>query len=239
MTRETTSSDLTASPDEEFDDTLDADLQAELAALDRFRPSEHVAAGGAPRWYALLLIIGGVIGLFSSIELVLAEIELTANPDASLACDINPIIGCGNSLNAWQSHLLFGIPNALLGAATFGVVLGVGVAFLAGARVARWFWQLMAAVGVVGLGFVAWFAYQSFTAIGTLCPWCMVAWAVVIPVAFATLGIAAQNGSLPVGEKAARVLFREKWLFTIAAFLILIALIVIIYWNKWLLVFGL
>lgn len=221
------------------DEVLDEDLEAEIRALDHFRPSDHVAAGGAPRWYAILLIVGGLAGLIASIELVLSEMQLLSNPDASLACDINPVIGCGHSLLAWQSHLLFGIPNAVLGTATFGVVLGVGMVFLAGARVARWFWRLMSAVVLAGLAFVAWFAFQSFTAIGTLCPWCMVTWSVVIPTAYATLGIAAQNGALPVPERLCRVLCREKWLFTIATFLIVIVLIVVVFWNKWLLVFGL
>ncbi len=226
-------------PELDLPDEDDAELDADLRALDRFRPSEHVASGGAPRWYALMLVIGGLVGILAAVELVISEMQLLADPNANLGCDINPVIGCGNSLLAWQSHLLFGIPNAALGTATFGVVLAAGLMFLAGARVARWFWQLMSAVVVAGLAFVAWFAYQSFTDIGTLCPWCMVSWAVVFVVGFPTLAVAAQGGHLPVPDRVARVLYNEKWLLIILTFLVLLVLIAVVFWNKWLLVFGL
>ncbi|HZK06277.1 MAG TPA: vitamin K epoxide reductase family protein [Actinomycetaceae bacterium] len=225
------------------EETLDADgelldEERELLALDRFRASEHQLAGGATRGHTWMMIVGGALGVFSSIQLVLAEMELLGDPNAALSCDISPVVGCGDSLGLWQSHLLFGRPNAVTGIAAFGMVAAVGVVFLAGARVARWFWQLMAAVSLAGLAFVAWFEYQSLVNIRSLCPWCSVMWVVVIPLAFETLGRAAQAGHLPVGERVARFLFGERRLLTIATFLVVIALIVVAFWPQWRLLLG-
>lgn len=224
------------------DDLQDDDLldeERELYALDTSRPSEHQLAGGAPRSLAWMLLIGGILGIVASMELVLSEMELLENPDATLSCDLNPVIGCGASLTLWQSHLFFGIPNALVGVAVFGMVSAVGAMFLAGARVATWFWRLMCVAILGGLAFVAWFAVQSMTVIGYLCPWCMVTWAVVFVLAFEVLGRSAQAGHLPIGTGAARVLFTERRLFTVLAFLIVIVAAAVVFWNKWLLMFGL
>nr|NLD39944.1 vitamin K epoxide reductase family protein [Actinomycetales bacterium] len=212
--------------------------ERELLALDRSRPTPNQQDGGTTRDHAWLMIIGGIVGVFASIQLVLAEMQLLRDPDAVLACDINPVVGCGGSLTAWQSQLLFGIPNALVGTAVFGVVLGVGAVFLARGRMARWFWQLMSLTVLAGIGFVAWFAYQSMTDIRTLCPWCMVTWTVVIIVGFQTLRRAAQAGHLPGGHSLSRVLTRESWLLTVLTFVVLIAAIVVAFWTQWSMLLG-
>lgn len=219
----------------------DADLLDEeraLLTLDRFRATAHQQAGGARASYAWLLLVGGIIGAYSSIELVLAEIALIRDPDAKLSCNLNPLVGCGNSLSEWQSHLLFGWPNALVGSVVFGVVIAVGVMFLAGARVARWFWQLMSLTVLAGLVFVAWFAYHSIASFGILCPWCMVTWAVVMLLAPNTWAAAAQGGQLPVGDKLARVLYFERWLIVAGLFLTVVVVVAVAFWNEWLLLLG-
>lgn len=223
--------------DPQGEDLLEEEL--ELLALDRTRASEHQLAGGAPRDLAWMFVVGAVIGLYASIQLVLSEMILLADPNANLGCDINPILGCGSSLTQWQSHLLLGLPNALVGTAVFGLVLGVGVMFLANGRVARWFWQLMSLAILGGFAFVAWFAYQSMANLRTLCPWCMVTWAIVIVLGFQVLGRAAQAGHLPVGAGLARVLHRERWLLTIGAFLIIIIAIAISFRTQLSILLGL
>ena len=57
----------------------------------------------------------------------------------------------------------------------------VGVAILAGARFARWFWWLFELGMTFAFVFVIWLIGQSIFVLGTLCPWCMVTWVVTIP----------------------------------------------------------
>lgn len=215
----------------------DADFDG-LDVEDPAAPTEHQLAGGAPRSFALLLIAGGLVGLVASIALVLSQIELLEDPNSILSCDINPLIGCSSSLLAWQSHLFFGIPNAVMGTAIFGMVLVVGLMFLAGARVGRWFWQLMVVAVLAGFAFVAWFLTQSITEFRTLCPWCMVSWAVVLGVGFPVIGRAAQAGHLPVGKKLSRTLYLERWLLLIGAVVVILAVIGVGLWGTWRIILG-
>ena len=79
----------------------------------------------------------------------------------------------------------------------------VGVAILAGARFARWFWWLFE-LGVAGaFVFVIWLIGQSIFVLGTLCPWCMVTWVVTIPTFYAvTLCTCCAPASCPCADAA-------------------------------------
>ena len=50
-----------------------------------------------------------------------------------------------------------------------------------GAPVKGWIWGGLAAGTVFGILFVTWLQIQSIYSIGALCPYCMVVWAVMIP----------------------------------------------------------
>ena len=63
--------------------------------------------------------------MLASIELVLSELKTLKNPHAALSCDLNPLIGCSDSLQSWQGHLLFGIPNSVIGTAVFALAAGL------------------------------------------------------------------------------------------------------------------
>ncbi len=212
--------------------------EQELVQLDRARPTRHQRLGGAPRPFSWLLVASAVVGLWASIELVLTEMKVLEDPLASLGCDINPVIGCGTFITTWQAHVL-GPPNAVLGVLAFGALLGVGVMFAAGARPARWFWRLLVLAVLGGLGFVVWFAYQSFAVIGSLCPYCLVTWVVVIVVAFNVLARAAQGGHLPERGGAVRSLVLDRWLMVGMSLGLIVLLAVLVFWDKWMLVFGL
>ena len=59
----------------DLDAMSDEEVEAELAALDRNRPTEHQLAGGAPRGFAAMLTLLTALGTFASVQLILAEIE--------------------------------------------------------------------------------------------------------------------------------------------------------------------
>ena len=97
-----------------------------------------------------------------------------------LDCNFSLLVQCGENLNSWQGEVFFGLPNPLWGLGGFVAPIAVGVALLAGARFARWFW-IAFAIGVAGaLAFCIWLMSQSFFSLHTLCPWCMLVWAVTI-----------------------------------------------------------
>lgn len=74
---------------------------------------------------SIFLFTCAIIGMLASIELVLSELKTLKNPHAALSCDLNPLIGCSDSLQSWQGHLLFGIPNSVIGTAVFALAAGL------------------------------------------------------------------------------------------------------------------
>lgn len=149
-----------------------------------------------PTALAVWLIIAGAIGWWAAFSLTLERLNLLADPDAILGCNFSPLVQCSKNLTSWQGAL-FGFPNPILGLAGWVAPIVVGAAILAGARFARWFWLLFLAGLTFAMGFVIWLIAQSIFVLGTLCPWCMVTWAVAIPTFYAVLLHVLRTGILP------------------------------------------
>jgi uncharacterized membrane protein len=133
-----------------------------------------------PWMLAVFLILTGGLGWWAAFSLTLDKFAVLADPDAVLDCNISPLVQCGANLSSWQGEV-FGFPNPLIGLGGFVAPIAVGVALLAGARFASWFW-IAFNVGIAGaLAFVIWLISQSIFVLGTLCPWCMLVWLVTIP----------------------------------------------------------
>ena len=133
-----------------------------------------------PWAFAIFLIVAGALGWWAAFALTIDKFLLLENPNADLDCNFSLLVQCGENLNSWQGAV-FGFPNPILGLGGFVAPIAVGAGLLAGARFARWFWILFNA-GVLGaLAFVIWLISQSIFVLGTLCPWCMLAWSVTIP----------------------------------------------------------
>lgn len=149
-----------------------------------------------PTIFAVWLIIAGVIGWWAAFSLTLERLHLLMNPDSALGCDFSILVQCRANLESWQGALL-GFPNPILGLTGWVAPIVVGFAILAGARFARWFWLLFN-LGVLGaFVFVVWLISQSIFILGTLCPWCMVTWAVTIPTFYAVTLHCMRIGAIP------------------------------------------
>ena len=149
-----------------------------------------------PTALAVWLIITGAIGWWAAFSLTMERLHLLENPDAILGCDISPLVQCGKNLESWQGSV-FGFPNPILGLTGWVAPIVVGVAILAGARFARWFWWLFEAGVALAFVFVIWLIGQSIFVLGTLCPWCMVTWVVTIPMFYAVTLHVLRSGIIP------------------------------------------
>ncbi|WP_243074951.1 vitamin K epoxide reductase family protein [Microbacterium sp. SS28] len=134
----------------------------------------------APTVMAVWLVIAGVIGWWAAFSLTMEKFHALANPGEAASCDFSPLVQCSKNLDSWQGSV-FGFPNPILGLTGWVAPIVVGVAILAGARFARWFWVCFWAGIAFAFAFVCWLITQSIFVLGTLCPWCMVTWAVTIP----------------------------------------------------------
>ena len=128
-----------------------------------------------------LLVVGGLLGLVASFVLAVEKYALLADPSYIPTCSLNPVLSCGPIMASPQAEA-FGFPNPLLGIAAFAVVAATGAALLAGARLAGWYWAGLQLGAIAGVVFVHWLIVSSLYRIGALCPYCMIVWAVTIPV---------------------------------------------------------
>lgn len=170
---------------------------------------------------SILLVIAGLIGLAAAFALTLDKIRLLEDTNAQLSCNFSVLIGCSSNLSSAQGAV-FGFPNPLIGLAAWSVVITIGMAVLAGARFARWFWVGLN-VGLLGaIIFVVWLMGQSVFVLDVLCPWCMVTWMVTIPVFLAVTLYNLKAGHLPGTasvRRTASALYSWIFVITIACYI--------------------
>lgn len=149
--------------------------------------------------YPWILTIGGIIGLIAASILTIEKLHIAANPSYVPSCSISPVVACSPVIGSWQASA-FGFPNPFIGIAGFAMVWAVGMMLFAGAKnLKKWFWWCFQAGTIFGLGFIVWLIYNSLYDIQKLCIYCMVVWAVTIPIFWTTLAynVKEKNFALP------------------------------------------
>ncbi|MCV7108848.1 MULTISPECIES: vitamin K epoxide reductase family protein [Mycolicibacterium] len=196
------------------------------AADDTPPPRSGVAVG---RPSALWVLLAGVIGLVASFTLTVEKFELLINPAYVPSCNLNPVLSCGSVMDTPQAGF-FGFPNPLIGVISFTVVIVTGVLAVAKVRLPQWYWVGMALGTALGAVFVHYLIFQSLYRIGALCPYCMVVWAVVIPL----LAVVASIALRPLaGNPVLRVLYEWRWSIVTLWFTALVLMILVRFWDYW------
>lgn len=190
-------------------------------------PAPTVRSGRA---LGVLLVVGGLIGLVAAVVLLVEKIALIENPNYIPTCTINPVLSCGSVMTTPQADA-FGIPNPIIGIAGFAVLAAVGAGLLAGARYASWLWIAIQGGVSFAVVFVHWLIYQSLYVIGALCPYCMVVWAVTIPLFWYVTVSNLQ--ALDRGRRFILLLGEYRGAVLTGWFILLVTLIAIRFWNYW------
>lgn len=191
--------------------------------------------GTGERSLALVMMVGGVVGLAASFALTVERFALAADPDYLPSCDINPLLSCGSVMSAPQAGV-FGFPNPLLGLVGFTVVVVTGVLLIGRVRLPGWYWAGLQAGATFGIVFVHWLAFQSIYRIGALCPYCMVVWVVVIPIFWSvTIRNIEAAGRRATGALAGRVARVRAWqsLVLTAWYLMFVVAIAVRFRSSW------
>lgn len=198
---------------------------ADRRAEDGARP-DRVSVRRTSAWWVL---IAGVAGLAASLTLTVEKVSMLTNPSYVPSCSLNPVLSCGSVMVTPQASV-FGFPNPLAGVVAFSVVVVTGVLALGRISLPRWYWLGLAGGTLLGVVSVHWLIFQSIYRIGALCPYCMVVWAVTIPLFVVVSSIALQ----PLGRyTAARMLYNFRWSLTAFWFAALILLILVHFWYYW------
>ena len=174
--------------------------------------------------------MAGVIGLIASGALTVEKIKILLNPSYVPSCNINPVVSCGSVMVTPQASVL-GFPNPLIGIAAFTVVVVTGVLAVAKVDLPQWYWLGLGIGTLVGAAFVHWLIFQSLYRIGALCPYCMVVWAVTIPLLVVVGSIVLRpviGGSTVVGQ-----IYHWRWSITALWFTAVVLLILVRFREYW------
>lgn len=161
------------------------------------------------RAFGILLVVLGSVGVLASAMLTIEYLHKLQEPSDALLCDINPFITCGPAMMSTAGHIVFGIPNIIIGLICFTIVVTTGMALLAGARMRSWYWvglQLGVTFGGCLITYLQWF---SVFELARLCLWCMIIWSTTIPLAVAVTAWNLARGHL--GAAAQR--FGRQWAY--------------------------
>jgi uncharacterized membrane protein len=153
---------------------------------------------------AFYLLLTGVSAWFAALTLA-REGYLLALTGKAPSCDVNPFLSCGNVMQSWQATVFFDTPNQLLGIGGYALVATVGAALLAGATLRRWFWVFFTLGIFAAYAWLMWMFIQAVFMIGFLCLYCMIVWALHIPLVWIFLPWALKHGLLSSSPKLKRL----------------------------------
>lgn len=182
-----------------------------------------------PRPSAWWVLIAGVIGLGASATLLIEKIEMLLNPSYVPSCSINPVLSCGSVMVRPEASA-FGFPNPLIGVVSFTLVVVTGVLAVARVPLPRWYWIGLTAGTALGVVFVHWLIYETLYEIGALCPYCMVVWAVTVPLLVVVASIALRPLA---ANPAAQAVYHWRWPLVTLWFTAVLLLILVRFWDYW------
>ena len=192
-------------------------------------PAREARVPAPSAWWVL---IAGVVGLVASMALTIEKFKILLDPHYVPPCNVNPIVSCGSVMTTPQASLL-GFPNPLLGIIGFTVVTVTGVLAVAKVPLPQWYWIGLTVGTLIGATLVHWLIFQSLYRIGALCPYCMVVWAVTIPLLVVLVSIVFRP-TLERGDSAiARVLYQWRWSIVTLWFTAVFLLIMVRFWDYW------
>lgn len=178
-----------------------------------------------PIGMAVVLLVTGVVGLVAAFALTLETVLYYKDPSQGAACDFSVLVSCSHNM-ASSYGWLFGFPNPMLGMVAWPVVITSGVLVLAGIQLPAWYWKGLAFGTMLALLLVAGFVSFSVFNLRVLCPWCMLTWAVVIPLFWTIVFFTLKEGLLvgPVKSKWPERLYGWAPMLTALSYLFIIVL---------------
>lgn len=184
---------------------------------------------GVRRTSAIGVLVAGVLGLAAAAKLTVEKIEILIDPSYVPSCNLNPVLSCGSVMTTPQASV-FGFPNSLIGIVAFTVVLVTGVLAVARVNLPRWYWIGLSIGTALGVVFVHWLIFQSLYRIGALCPYCMVVWAVIVPLLVIVASIALRADT---GTGVGRAVYEWRWSLLALWVTAVLLMILVRFWNYW------
>jgi uncharacterized membrane protein len=169
---------------------------------------------------AVFLIVTGALGWWAAFSLTLDKIAVLKDPTPCWTATSAPWCSAARTSHRGRARCSDSRIRSS-GSAGSSPPIAVGVALLAGARFAGWFW-IAFNVGIAGaIAFVIWLISQSIFVLGTLCPWCMLVLARDDPAVLGGDAAERRRGRVRVGPASGGVV-PSPWVVPITVFCYLV-----------------
>lgn len=182
-----------------------------------------------------ILLIGGIVATIASIALSVEVYQRLKDPSYVPVCNLNPILSCTSVADSHQSEA-FGFPNYYLGIGGYAAISTVGAVLLFGAKLNKKFWKVFLGGLAFAVLFLHWLIFETLYRIGSLCIFCMVVWAITVPLFWYTLIYNIQIGNIKVPKKIKAIvdfIVRHHGDVVLLWFVIIIGLILKRFWYYW------
>lgn len=179
-----------------------------------------------------MLLIGGIIAAIASIALSVEVYQRLKDPSYVPVCNLNPVLSCTSVADSSQSHA-FGFPNYYLGIGGYAAIATIGAVLLTGVKLSKKFWQIFIGGLTFATIFLHWLIYETLYDIGSLCIFCMIVWAVTIPMFWYVLVYNVREGNIRIPQKIKRpadFLVRHHSDVAVLWFVIIVGLILKRFW---------
>lgn len=205
--------------------TVEASVPTEASA----GPAPPVAVRPLSAWWVLC---AGVIGLAASVALTVEKIRTLADASYVPSCNLNPVLSCGSVMATPQASVL-GFPNPLIGIAAFTVVTVSGVLAVTRVELPAWYWLGLTAGALAGTVFVHWLIFVSLYRVGALCPYCVVVWAVTVPLLVVSTSTVFRRLRPDGGGSVGCAIERWRWSIAALWFVAVILLVLLRFQDYW------
>lgn len=171
-----------------------------------------------------IVLVLSALSWLASMVLTIEKFEKLANPAYIPSCSINAVLSCGTVMDSKQADV-FGFPNPIIGVAGFAIMATLGVVLGAGVELPRWVWVGMQAGVTLGIVFIGWLIAQTLYVIGALCPYCMVVWAMMIPMFWLITYDNIVKGRIPAPAGVARAVGASRFYPVLVLYAVVIAMV--------------
>ncbi|GAA2172864.1 hypothetical protein GCM10009846_12460 [Agrococcus versicolor] len=202
----------------------------------RIAPTDDAAAPAAaptgylpPLWLAIVLAVTGAAGLLAAFTLAVERVHLLEDPEATLGCDISPLVTCSGVMAEPQARVFLDIPNPFFGIICFTAVLVMAALALGRVRLPRWIWTTFTVGVLLGLVFALWLWQQSVFVLGVVCPWCFLVYMTMSALAPTLTIWAIGSGAVPAPAPVRRVLAHwGEWSWVVSLLLAMTIVLAIV-----------
>ncbi len=163
------------------------------------RPTPEVGPRRPAAGWAVLMVVGGLLGVVSGAWQTVERIHFAAGTNADALCEINAVLSCNSVFTHWQSSAL-GIPNSLISLPVFALLASGGLAVLLGTRLSRAYAVSLLGTTLFMAAFLTWYMQQSAFAIGVLCIYCTVCAVALVAVGVGVTRVVDAEQALGTGR---------------------------------------